>query len=208
MRKVGGMVPPSGEWVIGRFGPQDFETNTYLLVKGEEAAIIDPTGTHDDMARAIEGAGARVTYLLLTHGSREAAEAAPRLKQRFGGEVCIHEIDRSGLEEGGHPIEADVLLRDNDSLQLRGSPLDVLHTPGHTYGSLCFYAREAGALFSGMALMKGGYGRIWGPDTMRLMMMSLRRLNNVIPPDVTIYPGQGPETQIAREGWINCLRSM
>jgi glyoxylase-like metal-dependent hydrolase (beta-lactamase superfamily II) len=208
MRKVGGMAPRNKEWIIKRFGPQNFESNAYLLVKGEEAALIDATDLNDDMSRAIEGMGVRVTYLLLTHGSREAAEATPLVKQRFGGEVCMHAMDGSGLEERGHPMEADVFLRDNDSLQLQGSPIEVLHTPGHTYGSLCFYAKEAEVLFSGMALMKGGYGRIWGPDTMRLMMMSLRRLNNVIPPDATIYPGKGPETQIAREGWINCLRSM
>lgn len=201
------MAQHNGEWVIQRFGPANYGYNTYLLVKGKEAALIDAVDAGDDMGQVIEQTGVRLKYLLLTHGSEEAAKSTPILKKRFGGEVCIHAMDQEGLEELGHPMEADVLLKDNDSLEIQGSPIGVLHTPGHTYGSLSFYVKEAGALFSGMALMKGGYGRIWGPDTMRLMMMSLRRLNNVIPPEVTIYPGQGPFTKIAQEGWINCLRS-
>jgi glyoxylase-like metal-dependent hydrolase (beta-lactamase superfamily II) len=202
------MAQDHGEWIIERFGPEDYGSNTYLIVKGEEAALIDAISVNDDMSRVIEQMGVRVTYLLLTHGSPEAAEAVPLLKEQLGGEVGIHAMDKEGLEELGHPLEADIFLNDNDSLEFQGSTIGVLHTPGHTYGSLCFYVKEPGAFFSGMALMKGGYGKIWGPDTMRLMMMSLRRINNNIPPEVSIYPAQGPSTQIAREGWINCLRSM
>lgn len=208
MGKVGGMARHNGEWTMERFGPEDFGSNTYLLVKGREAALIDPVHADDNMARVIAQTGAGIKYLLLTHGSREAAAATPLFKERFGGEVCIHARDREGLEELGHPMEADIIVKDNDRLTLQGSPIGVLHTPGHTYGSLSYYVEEFGVLFSGMALMKGGYGKIWGPDTMRLMMMSLRRLNNVIPPEVMIYPARGPATQIAGEGWINCLRSM
>ncbi len=202
------MAQHNGEWKIERFGPENYGSNTYLLVKGQEGALIDAVDAGDDMGRVIEQMGVKLKYLLLTHGSEEAAEATPLLKKRFGGEVCIHAMDQEGLAELGHPMEVDILLKENDSLEIQGSAMAVLHTPGHTYGSLSFYVEEAGALFSGMALMKGGYGKIWGPDTMRLMMMSLRRLNNVIPPEVTIYPGQGPVTKIAKEGWINCLRSM
>lgn len=202
------MAQHNGEWKIERFGPENYENNSYLLVKGKDAALIDAVDAGDDAGRVIEHMGVRLKYLLLTHGTEAGAEAAPLLKKRFGGEVCIHAMDQDGLAESGHPMEADILLEENDSLEIQDSAMAVLHTPGHTYGSLSFYVEEAGALFSGMALMKGGYGKIWGPDTMRLMMMSLRRINNNIPSEVTIYPGQGPVTQIANEGWINCLRSM
>ena len=201
------MAEHGGEWIIQRFGPHDYGSNTYLLVNGEEAAIIDAAGAIEEVEQTIAHLGVGIKYLLLTHGSDALAEATSLLKKKHGGKVCIHAMDHEELEALGHPLEADLFLKDNDRLELQGAPVAVLHTPGHTYGSLSFYVKNAGALFSGMALLKGGYGRIWGPDSMRLMMMSLRRLNNVIPPGATVYPGEGPVTCIAKESWLNCLRS-
>jgi len=195
------------EWTIQRFGPEDYRSNAYLLVKGKEAALIDAGEAVEEMGRAIAEQGVKIKYILLTHGSEALATSTPLMKKRYGGKVCIHAMDHEGLAATGHPIEADLFLKDNDSLELDGGPIQVLHTPGHTYGSLSFYVKNAGALFSGLALLKGGYGQIWGPDSMRLMMMSLRRINNVIPPEAIIYPGEGPVTRIAEESWLNCLRS-
>ena len=201
------MAEHGGEWIIQRFGPEDYGSNAYLLANGKEAALIDAAGAVEEMDQAIANLGVGIKYLLLTHGSESLAESTPLLKKRHGGKVCIHAVDHEGLGARGHPLEADLFLKDNDRLEIQGGPVGVLHTPGHTYGSLSFYVKNAGALFSGMSLLKGGYGRIWGPDSMRLMMMSLRRLNNVIPPEATVYPAEGPVTCIAKESWLNCLRS-
>jgi glyoxylase-like metal-dependent hydrolase (beta-lactamase superfamily II) len=105
-------------------------------------------------------------------------------------------------------LEPDLLLKDNASLKLGRTTIKVLHTPGHTPGSLCFHIREAKALFSGDTLLKGEFGRIQGPHSMGLMLRSLKRLNSVIPPKTTVYPGHGPSTTMSKEAWLDTLDNL
>jgi glyoxylase-like metal-dependent hydrolase (beta-lactamase superfamily II) len=126
----------------------------------------------------------------------------------MGGMVCLHKADAELLKEVDSHLEPDLLLKDNVSLKLGKTTIKVLHTPGHTPGSLCFHIREAKALFTGDTLFKGEFGRIRGPHSMGLMLRSLKRLNSVIPPKTTVYPGHGPSTTMSKEAWLDTLDNL
>jgi hydroxyacylglutathione hydrolase len=89
---------------------------------------------------------------------------------------------------------------------LGDSVIRVLHTPGHTRGSLCFYVKDAETLFSGRTLEKDGYGTVSGPTGMSYMLRSLKRINGAIGSAI-VYPGLGESTTMEKEAWLNCLRS-
>lgn len=76
------------------------------------------------------------------------------------------------LKSSGISIEPDLFVKDNTRLKLGDGIIRVLHTPGHTNGSLCFCVKDADILFSGRTLEKDGYGTIWGPTSMAWMLLS------------------------------------
>lgn len=196
------------EPTIRQFSSSAEDGLQYLITHGDEAAVIDAGEGMDNILKIIDEEGGRLKYLLVTHGYKSHMPAIAILKSRFGGAFCMHEGDLDLLPESAEKIDPDVLVKDKERLRLGGTEIQVLHTPGHTRGALCFYVKSANALFSGNTLMKGKYGNIFGPNGMRLMMMSLRRLYNIMPPETVIYPGQGPASTFRDEAWMFCLNSM
>ena len=132
--------------------------------------------------------------------------ALTTLKTAAGGTFCLCRDDYDLLKTAGVQIEPDTFIKDNARLELGDGIIRVLHTPGHTSGSLCFYVKDADILFSGRTLEKDGYGAIWGPISMSHMLVSLKRLDGALPSAV-VYPGRGESTTMRKEAWLNCLRS-
>ena len=95
-------------------------------------------------------------------------------------------------------------MRESEQVRIGGLVLDVLHTPGHTEGSVCLYEERRGLLLSGDVLFAGSYGRTDLPGgNDQQMVASLARLAREIPASVRVLPGHGPETTIEREtGWM------
>jgi glyoxylase-like metal-dependent hydrolase (beta-lactamase superfamily II) len=182
--------------------------NVYLLINSQEAAVIDAAHCYDDIKSTLDELGARLKYILVTHGHLSHVHSLSRVKKEMGGMVCLHKSDAELLKAVDSQLEPDLLLKDNASLKLGRTTIKVLHTPGHTPGSLCFHIREAKALFSGDTLLKGEFGRIQGPHSMGLMLRSLKRLNSVIPPKTTVYPGHGPSTTMSKEAWLDTLDNL
>lgn len=183
-------------------------TNTYLLISDGEAAVIDPAHSCSEIKKTLDELGDRLKYILVTHAHLSHVHAVPMLKKDTGGRIGVHPSEMGLLKEMGSPFEPDLPLNDHASLNLGSARLTVLHTPGHTLGSVCFYVREAKALFTGDTLLQGEFGRIWGPHSMGLMVRSLKRLNRVIPPKTTIYPGHGPMTTLSKEAWLDGLDNL
>jgi glyoxylase-like metal-dependent hydrolase (beta-lactamase superfamily II) len=157
--------------------------NQYLLISGNEAAVIDVSDAVDEVNRLVDEMGLTLKYLLVSHAHQSHVTALPLLKKKFGATFCLHEYEYQHLE------------------------IKILLTAGHTKGSVCFWVEAAKALFSGSTLLKKGYGRIWGPSSMSLMHFSMKRLGSTIPAETTIYTGSGELTKMANEGWIHCMRS-
>jgi glyoxylase-like metal-dependent hydrolase (beta-lactamase superfamily II) len=192
---------------LGSFG-----TNCYLVRSDTSGAalLVDcPGDAHDIIARARRR---RVTISLIvtTHGHIDHLEALADLKRITGAPVAVHELDAPMLSDemmsgaalfgfsqrGARP---DKLLREGDAVELgeAGLSFEVLHTPGHTPGSICLLGQ--GALFSGDCLFAGGIGRVDLPGgDERAMTRSLARLAG-LDPKLIVYPGHGPATTIREE---------
>lgn len=192
---------------IKQFTAPNFNKNEYLIINGREAAAIDVNEASEDVSRILDDNGIRLKYIFVTHAHPSHIQALPILKQNAGGKFCLHEFDHDLLAESGTRIEPDLFVKDNMKLMLGDLPLKVLHTPGHTKGSLCFWSEKTGALFSGSTLLNKGYGQIWGNSSMSLMLFSLKRLNYTVSSDTIIYPRSGEVTTMGKEAWLNCLRS-
>ena len=186
-------------------GPLDVNTYVVALDGAAECVLIDPGAEYAVVNGAV--CGRKVTAVLLTHAHFDhMLYARPWLKD--GVKLYVHEKDAAAL---GNPElnlsgivgaqltlpQADVLLKDGDKVEEAGICFDVLHTPGHTPGSVCYLHEKS--LFCGDTLFYQGYGRVdlaGGSET--AMMASLARLMK-LPDDMVCYPGHGMKTKIAWE---------
>ena len=182
--------------------------NQYLLTSAGEAAVIDVTEAYDEVCKILDKIEIELKYLLITHAHKSHLQALPNLKKKYGGIFCIHEYEYELLKESNSSLEPDRFVEDKEMLPLGNVDIEVLLSAGHTKGSVCFYVKKADALFSGSTFLKRGYGKIWGPKSMSLMLFSLKRLSYTIPAQTTIYTGSGDLTTMGNEGWVQCLRSV
>ncbi len=200
------MAKNKGHLEVKRF-VSDQGKNQYLLISGNEAAVIDVSDAVDEVSKLLEEMGLTLKYVLVSHAHPSHVTALPLLKEKFGATFCLHEYEYQHLKETDVATEPDQILQDNDILQLGDIEIKILLTAGHTKGSVCFWVKTAKALFSGSTLLKKGYGQIWGSSSMSLMHFSMKRLGSIIPAETTIYTGSGELSKMANEGWIHCMRS-
>jgi len=186
------------------------QENAYIVSRDgrDDCVVIDPG---DDFAKLRKALGNRpVGAILLTHGHFDHILAAGPLSQATGAPVYIHEADAEMLNDSTLNGYADLMggfaqgpevtaLPLGEAIQASGLDFAVLHTPGHSKGSVCLYLKDEGVLFSGDTLFEAGYGRVdlYGGD-MRAMLNSLKSLFD-LPGDTRVCPGHGGETTIARE---------
>ena len=192
----------------------ELETNCYLLIDEDthEAAVIDPADEAETIRDAIESAGATLRYILLTHGHRDHTLAAPKLHEMFpDAAVYIHELDKGAVGIYRYPMEELIgddlrFYGEGDTLPLGKLTIEVLHTPGHTGGSVCL--KCGSALFTGDTLFAGSMGRIDLPGAQPdKMMSSLARLARLTG-DFDVYPGHMETTTMARERQYNLYIKM
>jgi len=188
---------------------EGFSSNSYLLVSGEDAVLIDCAVTVVRVQKALEENGASLKYIILTHGHFDHIETLDEMRQSTGAEVVIHENDAEMLTDGikngyctffaGDFVAkaADKTVSDGDIINVGDTPLKVIHTPGHSKGSICLECGDM--LFTGDTLFANNIGRsdLYGGDG-RTIMKSLKMLAGMRP-ELEIYPGHGPASTIERE---------
>jgi glyoxylase-like metal-dependent hydrolase (beta-lactamase superfamily II) len=182
--------------------------NQYLLTSAGEAAVIDVSESYNEISKIFDHKKIGLKYLLVTHAHKRHLQALPELKRNYGGAFCLHEYEHELLKESDANLAPDRFMKDKELLPLGNIEIEVLLTAGHTKGHVCYYVKKADALFSGSSFLRRGYGKIWGPKSMSLMLFSLKRLSYTIPAKTTIYTGSGDLTTMGNEGWIQCLRSV
>jgi hydroxyacylglutathione hydrolase len=192
---------------VGAFPPWD--TNAYLVWDGDssEALILDPgMGSAQPLAERAAENQVRVHVIGNSHGHLDHIFDNGPLKRVTGAPLAIHPDDvyrLSGNNNYGYQIEettAEIELRDGEQLRIGELVFDVLHTPGHTEGSVCLYEEVHGLLLAGDVLFAGSYGRTdlpGGDDA--AMVASLTRLARDLPDAVRVLPGHGQETTVGRE---------
>ena len=174
---------------VGAFGP--WETNAYLVWDGRspDALVLDPgMGAADALVARVAANGLKLHLIADSHGHIDHIFDNGPLMRASGAPLAIHPEDAhrlDGRNNYGFEIEpsmATVDLREGDQVRIGDLVFDVLHTPGHTEGSVCLYEERAALLLSGDVLFAGSYGRTdlpGGDDA--AMVDSLARLARELP---------------------------
>jgi glyoxylase-like metal-dependent hydrolase (beta-lactamase superfamily II) len=196
---------------VGVFGP--WQTNAYLVWDGRtpDALVLDPgMGAAQPLMERVTANGLRLHLIANSHGHIDHIFDDAPLMRASDAPLAIHPDDAyrlAGRNNYGFEIEAVTAsrdLREGEQVRMGDLVLDVLHTPGHTEGSVCLYEERLGLLLSGDVLFAGSYGRTDLPGgNDEQMVLSLARLAHEIPGHVRVLPGHGPETSLERESsWM------
>lgn len=198
-------------YVVGVVG-----TNCYFIVNEQtkECLIIDPGDNADALAQKIEAGGYVPQAILLTHGHFDHIMGVEGLRGRYDLPVYVHEADAEMLERPdlncgmmigtSVSVKADKILRDGDKLALAGMNIEVLHTPGHTPGGVCYYFPKEEVVFSGDTLFCESVGRTDLPGgDMSALVRSVREKVLKLPDLTIVYPGHGEPTKISTEKQYN-----
>ena len=186
-------------------------TNCYFARNKEtgEGFVVDPGDEKDRLLARIRSLDMECKGILLTHGHFDHIMAVNPLSRELQVPVFAFEAEKEMLENPALSmtdayapctVRADRFLTDGEEFTLADIPLKVLHTPGHTPGSCCYYAPEEEILFSGDTLFCLSVGRTDFPGgSMTQMRDSLHRLLSVLPQEVVVLPGHDQPTTIGQE---------
>ena len=185
--------------------PKTFGANCYLLISDAKAFIVDPSVSVKTISEALTTEGAVPVGILLTHGHFDHITSVDALRERYHIPLYIHKEDAPMLTDGHKNAfftffrrdcvyaPADVLLDDGSVFTLGDDKITVIHTPGHSKGSVCYHCGDF--LLTGDTLFSDNVGRsdLWGGDDDQLRA-SLDKLEALNIPEIRICAGHGPET--------------
>ena len=178
--------------LIERLSLGPFGTNSYLLIcqKTGASVIVDAPGEADKVLKRLEGTHPK--YILMTHNHMDHVQALAALKSALNVPLAAHADDAGGL-----PVKPEQFLNDDDTISFGEIQLKVLHTPGHTPGSLCFLTDRY--LISGDTIFPGGPGKTWSPQEFKKIVESLTNKIFTLPDETQVYPGHGDATVLKKE---------
>jgi hydroxyacylglutathione hydrolase len=173
-----------------QLGP--FGTNAYIVTCREtrDSSVIDAPAEADIIVDKLKNTTPK--YILLTHNHVDHIGALAELRAELKVALAAHASDTGNLTS-----VPEMLLHDGDKIRLGRVELTVLHTPGHTPGSLCFSVGRY--LISGDTIFPGGPGRTNSADDFRQIVKSITEKIFVLPDDTQIYPGHGDSTVLKKE---------
>lgn len=183
-----------------------------VIVPGRESVIIDtPREAWRGALDAADRADAPVTLVIATHGDWDHITDMARLQER-GYTIAGHPADiamfhdpmgnRTDLPFLIDPVRLDRELADGDRLDVGDLEIQVVHTPGHSQGSISLWVPGLDALFTGDTVLKGGAGFLNRPQSdPRALAASVRRIAG-FPESTTLYPGHGAPTTVGQETWM------
>lgn len=203
--------------IIKQFTLGQLENNVYLVMdeKTKKAVLIDASAMSPEIVQIVKELGAKVQYILLTHGHFDHVMGVNALKKALNTEAVIHKDDLAisdnvneftrlfGLPDGEVP-KYELYINDGDVITVGDMKIKVIHTPGHTEGGVCYLIEDT--MFSGDTLFKESVGRtdLFGGSFEKLsdsIKNKLFKLKN----DIKVYPGHGPMTTIGHEKKYNEL---
>lgn len=191
--------------------PGSFGSNCYLVEDSGEALIVDPSAAASAIFRRLREDDCTPVGILLTHGHFDHIMSVDTLRQTVPAlKVYVHEADAPMLTDADKNAfslffgqervwkPADVLLKDGDEIKVGSEAFTVVHTPGHSPGSVCYLCQAENVLFTGDTLFADNIGRcdLWGGSyaTIRQSLQKLRSLNGAL----TVYPGHGDTNKLSR----------
>ncbi len=172
-----------------------YQANCYILgcKNTKEGVVIDPGDEAFRIVKEISNLGLTIRHILITHGHIDHVGGAEEVRRITRAPVWIHPLDARGLE-----FPADGSLSDGQAIIFGTFKLEVIHTPGHSPGGVCFHA--PGAVFTGDTLFAGSIGRtdFPGGDHNQLIRGIVQKIFP-LGDDLRVYTGHGPSSTIGRE---------
>lgn len=177
--------------------------NCYIVEdeNSKETMIIDPGNTPDNLIELLDAMQVKMKYIVLTHCHSDHIAGAERIRKKYGGKILIHRKDAEGLKKpetnlsthiGLEPLilEEDARIDDEDMIHVGNLEFKVIHTPGHTAGSVSLYCEKENMLFSGDTLFRGSWGRTDLPTSSfeEIISSITNKLIN-LPENTIVYPG-------------------
>ena len=185
--------------------------NCYIIAdeKTKETVIIDPSAEGKEILKVVKNNNLKIKYIINTHGHMDHIGANANIKEATGAKILIHEDDGNLLSS---PIKnlaifwgrmtksppADRLLKDGETISLGHLEIKVIHTPGHTKGSICLLVDKK--LFTGDTLLRNTIGRADLPGASeKILIQCIKEKLLPLENEVKIYPGHEEETTIGQE---------
>lgn len=197
--------------IIKTFVKGPIQDNNYLLIDEEskEAVLIDCTEPADDIIDTVNEYGAKLKYILITHGHFDHVLGINYFREKTGAKALIHEADEPALKSMNlfmqrfnmPPVDiqqVDKTLKDNDIIEFGENKIKVIYTPGHTKGGVCYLLQDK--LFSGDTIFYESIGRTdLDGGSYTELQKSIEEKIFTLPENITIYPGHGKTTSVNHE---------
>jgi len=179
-----------GEWEV--------ENNVWLVGDDETVVVID--AAHDAEAILAAVGGRHLPMVVCTHGHNDHINAAVEVAAATEAQIALHPADTMLWEQEYGSLRPDVELADGASVEVAGTSLAVLHTPGHSPGAVSLYCAELEVVFSGDTLFQGGPGATGRSySDFGLIISSIRQRLLSLPPSTVVHTGHGADTSIRAE---------
>jgi len=194
-----------------------FLTNSYILADEEtkEGILMDPGSQVEEVIEEIESLGLDVKRIVNTHAHIDHAAGVEYAKKTLGAQFYLHPEEEPVLQalpesamrfpefRGVKVPKIDRFIEEGDEISIGKHTAKVIHTPGHTWGSICLLIDNH--VFSGDTLFAGSVGRVdlTGGTSMRQLVHSIKTKLMILPPHYKVYPGHGPFTTIETEKHTN-----
>jgi glyoxylase-like metal-dependent hydrolase (beta-lactamase superfamily II) len=176
----------------------DVENNVWVVGDDRECIVVDAPHDVDGIKAVVRDR--RLLAIVCTHAHDDHVRVAPALADALDAPILLHADDAPVWALTHTAVEPDGPLRDGQAIVVGGTTLTVLHTPGHSPGSVCLYAPDLGAVFTGDTLFRGGpgaTGRSFSDHA--TILASIRSRLWALPDDTVVHTGHGDSTTIGAE---------
>jgi glyoxylase-like metal-dependent hydrolase (beta-lactamase superfamily II) len=179
---------------------QDFDVDNNVWLVGDDREVLVIDAAHDPAAILAAVGSRRLSAIVCTHGHNDHIDAAPQVAEATGAPVLMHPADQV-LWRLIYPDQLpDGDLADEEIIDIAATRLRVLHTPGHSPGSVCLYDPAMRVVFSGDTLFRGGPGATGRSYSNRdVIIRSIHDRLLDLPPETVVHTGHGEDTTIGAE---------